>query len=85
VNKKAIGAVAGIVGAGGNLGAVLAGFLFKSATITWPQALLILGGVVAVSSVLAFAVRFSESDELVARRELNARLSGGMVPVPAGD
>lgn len=85
VNKKAIGAVAGIVGAGGNLGAVLAGFLFKSSSITWPQAILILGGIVAVSSTLAFTVRFSESDEVVARRELNARLSGGMVPAPAGD
>jgi len=85
VNKKAIGAVAGIVGAGGNLGAVLAGFLFKSASITWPRAILILGSIVAVSSVVAFFVRFSEADEVVARHELNARLQGGMVPVPAGD
>ncbi len=85
VNKKAIGAVAGIVGAGGNLGAVLAGFLFKSSTITWPQAILILGAIVAACSVVAFAVRFSEADEVVARKELNARLQGGMVPVPAGD
>jgi len=85
VNKKAIGAVAGIVGAGGNLGAVLAGFLFKSSSITWPQAILILGGIVAVSSVFAFAVRFSEMDELVASRELNARLSGALVPAAAGD
>ena len=29
VNKKALGSVAGIVGAGGNVGAVAAGFLFK--------------------------------------------------------
>jgi NNP family nitrate/nitrite transporter-like MFS transporter len=85
VNKKAIGAVAGIVGAGGNLGAVLAGFLFKSASFTWPQAILILGCIVAVSSVVAFAVRFSEADEKVAQRELHARLSGSMVPVAAGD
>lgn len=85
VNKKAIGAVAGIVGAGGNLGAVLAGFLFKS-SITWPEALLILGGIVAVSSVLAFTVRFSEADESVAQRELRARLTGSsLVAAPAGD
>jgi NNP family nitrate/nitrite transporter-like MFS transporter len=85
VNKRALGAVAGIVGAGGNLGAVLAGFLFKASSITWPQAILILGGIVAVSSVLAFAVRFSEADETVARKELHARLTGSLVPVPAGD
>lgn len=43
VNKRALGAVAGIVGAGGNVGAVLAGFLFKASSLTWPEALLILG------------------------------------------
>jgi NNP family nitrate/nitrite transporter-like MFS transporter len=84
INKRALGAVAGIVGAGGNLGAVLAGFLFKTPSISWPQAILILGGIVAVSSVLAFVVRFSEADETVARKELHARL-GSLVPAPAGD
>jgi hypothetical protein len=46
---------------------------------------MILGSIVAVSSALAFLVRFSEADETVARHELNARLQSGMVPVPAGD
>ena len=45
--QAALGAVAGIVGAGGNVGAVLAAFLFKTASLTWPQALLILGVTVA--------------------------------------
>jgi NNP family nitrate/nitrite transporter-like MFS transporter len=85
VNKKAVGAVAGIVGAGGNLGAVLAGFLFKSSSITWPQAILILGSIVAISSVLAFAVRFTEADETIAKRDLHARLAGAMVPAAVGD
>ena len=31
INKKALGAVAGLVGAGGNAGAVAAGFLFRAA------------------------------------------------------
>jgi NNP family nitrate/nitrite transporter-like MFS transporter len=62
VNKRALGAVAGIVGAGGNVGAVAAGFLFKSASIAWPQALLILGVLVLASSSLAFLVRFSEAE-----------------------
>ena len=70
VNKKALGAVAGIVGAGGNAGAVAAGFLFKSDALSWPQALLILGAVVTVCSSLAFAVRFSEADEKAVEREL---------------
>lgn len=69
VNKKALGAVAGIVGAGGNAGAVAAGFLFKGA-IEWPTALLILGGLVTTVSFLAFAVRFSPEAETEAQVDL---------------
>jgi len=57
VNRKALGGVAGIVGAGGNVGAVLAGFLMKG-TGDVRQTLLILGGAVLVSSVCAIGVRF---------------------------
>ncbi|GLQ29329.1 MFS transporter [Sulfitobacter pacificus] len=62
VNKKALGAVAGVVGAGGNAGAVLAGFLFKN-MIDWSEAFLILGMVVTCASFLAFFVRFSTQQE----------------------
>lgn len=62
VNKKALGAVAGIVGAGGNVGAVAAGFLFKSESITYQQGLFYLGVAVACVSVLVLAVRFSPED-----------------------
>ncbi|WP_370253771.1 MFS transporter [Nioella sp.] len=62
INKKALGAVAGVVGAGGNAGAVLAGFLFKN-MIDWSQAFLILGIVVTCASFLAFFVRFSTKQE----------------------
>jgi NNP family nitrate/nitrite transporter-like MFS transporter len=85
VNKRALGAVAGIVGAGGNVGAVLAGFLFKTEGLTWPQALLILGGLVATSATLAFVVRFSEVDERKAVEETEQRLAGSLVGATAGD
>lgn len=62
INKKALGAVAGVVGAGGNAGAVLAGFLFKN-MIDWSEAFLILGIVVSCASFLAFFVRFSTKQE----------------------
>ncbi len=62
INKKALGAVAGVVGAGGNAGAVLAGFLFKGA-VDWHDAFLILGIVVSCASFLAFFVRFSTKQE----------------------
>lgn len=74
VNKKALGAVAGIVGAGGNAGAVAAGFLFKS-DLPWPTALLVLGFVVTVCSLLALAVRFSPEAETEAHREHRAALA----------
>ena len=63
VNKRALGTVAGIVGAGGNAGAVLAGFLFKTDAFTWPQAAL--GVVVMTTSCLAWTLRFGESSEAV--------------------
>jgi NNP family nitrate/nitrite transporter-like MFS transporter len=79
IHRKALGAVSGIVGAGGNAAAVAAGFLFKTAALTWPQALLILGAIVAACSGLTVLVRFSEADEQAAREELaeRARLAVG--------
>lgn len=69
INKKALGSVAGIVGAGGNAGAVAAGFLFRSETLSWPMALFILGIVVTISAFLALTLRFSEATEKSAREE----------------
>ena len=84
INKRALGAVAGIVGAGGNAGAVAAGFLFRAEGLSWPQALLILGAIVTLTSFLAFAVRFSEADEAAVARETAARLAAdGATPEPA--
>lgn len=72
INKKALGSVSGIVGAGGNAGAVAAGFLFKSSAITWPTALLILGALVTCTSFLTFTVRFNEAAETEAKAEADA-------------
>jgi NNP family nitrate/nitrite transporter-like MFS transporter len=82
VNKRTLGAVAGIVGAGGNVGSVLAGFLFKG-SMPWTQALLVLGATISVVSVLALAVRFSESEEQSAREEIEARLARELATAPA--
>ena len=70
VNKKAIGTVSGIVGAGGNTGAVLAGFLFKSESLNYAEALAILGMTVTLVSLFAFLIRFSTKDEHEASEEL---------------
>jgi NNP family nitrate/nitrite transporter-like MFS transporter len=58
VDKRALGGVAGIIGAGGNVGAVAAGFLMKGLGNT-QQTLGVLGVVVAISALCALAARFS--------------------------
>jgi len=55
INPKAVGSVAGIVGAGGNVGAMLIGFLFKS--MSYSTAFLYLGGGVFATGVVVLAVR----------------------------
>jgi NNP family nitrate/nitrite transporter-like MFS transporter len=78
INKKSLGSVAGIVGAGGNAGAVAAGFLFKG-SLDWSVALLILGGAVTLASFAAFAVRFApETEEAAAREFENAVQDRGL-------
>lgn len=53
INKDAIGSVAGIVGAGGNIGAMLVGFLFKSSSISYAQAFLYIGiGVAGIGLIV---------------------------------
>jgi NNP family nitrate/nitrite transporter-like MFS transporter len=82
INRKALGAVAGIVGAGGNVGSVLAGFLFKG-SMPWTQALLMLGAIIVMISVCSMLVRFSPAEEHSAEREIAARLSGEMAAAGA--
>ncbi len=57
VDRNALGGVAGIVGAGGNVGAVLAGFLLKGLGNV-QTCFAVLGGAVVVSSLAALLVRF---------------------------
>jgi NNP family nitrate/nitrite transporter-like MFS transporter len=76
INRKALGGVAGIIGAGGNAGAVAAGFLVKGAS-SIDRALFILGSIVVACAVCAIAVRFSSEQKREERRlyedALNAR------------
>lgn len=61
IRPRAVGSVSGIVGAGGNFGAVLAAILFKSERLSGANAFLILGSVVTAVSFCALALRFRES------------------------
>lgn len=64
INKKNVGLVSGIVGAGGNLGGMLFGFLFKSTSITYAQAFTYIGfGVIAVS-VIILITKFTKKEHV---------------------
>ncbi len=58
VNEKNVGLVSGIVGAGGNLGGMMFGFLFKSSSITYVQAFTYIGYAVMVVAEIVFVTRF---------------------------
>lgn len=70
LRRDAIGAVTGIVGAGGNVGAVAAGFLFRSSSFSTTAALLVLGLVVVACAVLVLTVKFAPADEAALRSEI---------------
>ena len=75
INRRALGSVAGIVGAGGNAGAVAAGFLFRVETLTTADALMLIGIVVVAIAPLAFLVRFSPQTEAAERAEMQRVLA----------
>ena len=58
INQKAMGAVSGIVGAGGNVGAVIAGFLFTSESISYRESLFTIGIAVTLISFVSLALGF---------------------------
>lgn len=57
INPKAVGSVAGIVGAGGNIGAMAIGFLFKS--MSYATAFMFLGWAVFAVGVIVLVVRLA--------------------------
>jgi NNP family nitrate/nitrite transporter-like MFS transporter len=64
INSKNVGMVSGIVGAGGNLGGMMFGFLFKSSAITYVQAFTYIGIAVMVVSVIVLITRFQKQTVL---------------------
>lgn len=70
VRPEATGSVSGLVGAGGNLGAVAAGFAFAALGLAPSAAFLYLGVAVALVAPVTLLVRFSPADERRVRRDL---------------
>jgi MFS transporter, NNP family, nitrate/nitrite transporter len=92
IDRKSLGGVAGIIGAGGNVGAVAAGFLLKSVGDV-DRCFGILGGFVIFAAFGAAAIRFSAShkereqslyDQAIAERKLLESSPGLMGKAPSG-
>ncbi len=83
VNTKNVGLVSGIkkkkkkkkkVGAGGNVGGMMFGFLFKSETITYVEAFTYIGYIVIVISVIILITRFQK--QTAADVQLDSKMAG---------
>jgi MFS transporter, NNP family, nitrate/nitrite transporter len=81
VNRKALGGVAGIVGAGGNVGAVAAGFLVKGSG-SIQLALFILGIIVVLCAASTLAVRFTQEQKADERQQYNDALERHAAQAP---
>ena len=85
VDRKVLGGVAGIVGAGGNIGAVAAGFLLRGVGSV-PECLFVLGLAAIFCALGAAAIRFSlmhkEAEQQLYDAAVN-RAPGGMISAAA--
>ncbi|BAU55718.1 MFS transporter [Mucilaginibacter gotjawali] len=77
VNTKNVGMVSGIVGAGGNLGGMLFGFLFKSTTITYVQAFSYIGYAVIAVALIILITKFAKTAEEAEIVKAEPILAGG--------
>jgi len=76
IDTKNVGLVAGIVGAGGNLGGMLFGFLFKSTSISYIQAFTYIGYAVIVVALIILITRFRK--ESATREDTQPAVAGGI-------
>lgn len=72
INKRALGAVSGIVGAGGNVGAVVYAQFLLNSGLELQVVFGYLGFVVAAIGLLGLGIRFSPENESQARLEFQA-------------
>jgi NNP family nitrate/nitrite transporter-like MFS transporter len=82
INRPALGTVAGIVGAGGNVGAVLAGLCFGEPEL-WPTVLLLIGVFVCAVAFAALSLQLRPAMALAAGAPADQReapVAGGISP-----
>jgi NNP family nitrate/nitrite transporter-like MFS transporter len=65
INEKNVGLVSGVVGAGGNLGGMLFGFIFKSNGVSYVQGFSYIGWLVIGVAILVVLTRFVKAEKTV--------------------
>lgn len=76
VNEKNVGMVSGIVGAGGNLGGMAFGFLFKVESISYVQAFQYIGYIIILVSIIILITKFStEKTQAIDAKDLSLKPS----------
>lgn len=85
VSRGAVGSVAGIVGAGGNAGAVLVGFMFRIEGVSVQQVFLGLGWVITVVSAVALVVRFPAAERVAGAGAETDEAREGLRPATAAE
>ncbi|HEX5025931.1 MAG TPA: MFS transporter, partial [Agriterribacter sp.] len=79
INEKNVGMISGIVGAGGNIGGMLFGFLFKSKSISYVDAFNYIGVIVIAVSFIILITKFAKTEK---NTEKNVRLQPAFERVP---
>ncbi len=76
IDEKNVGMVSGIVGAGGNVGGMLFGFLFKSSSISYVEAFTYIALVVIIISLIVMVTKFEKRSS-----EITLAAEPALVPV----
>ncbi len=76
INEKRTGMIAGVVGAGGNLGGMIFGFLFRSASLRYAEAFGVIGIAVVGVAVFVSCVRWAPGERQVIVGEAATSVEG---------
>ena len=84
INKRNLGLVAGIVGAGGNVGAVLCGFVLRQSDGNYQTVFYALAGTIVFCALAILTIRFRPHEEEAARTEMvNTLVSASKTAAPS--
>ncbi len=77
INEKRTGMISGVVGAGGNLGGMIFGFLFRSPDLRYAEAFSVIGITVVAVAVFVSCMRWAPEERRVIVAEMEPAVEGG--------